>query len=174
MDHYIGEIIIFGFQWAPQDWLPCDGRLLQINQYAALYSLMGTMYGGDGVNNFALPDLRGRAAIGQGTGTGLTPRTMAQKVGNENVTLTTSQIPPHSHTLRCNASGVNVATPVGNTITGNGKGDTTARFSSADADSLMKDGNVAPAGQGLPHDNMSPSLVLNYCICINGIYPTRP
>ncbi len=170
---YVGEITIYSFNWAPQGWLPCDGRRLPVNQYQTLYSLIGNMYGGD-ATNFNLPDLRGRTVINQGTGPGLQPRTMGESSGAETVNLATNQIPSHSHTVRCNASGVNALTPVGNTITGNGKGDTTNRFSNADADSLMRDGNVAPAGGGQPHSNMQPYLVLNYCIAVEGMYPPRP
>jgi len=98
-DPYIGEIAMVAFNYAPPGWLPCDGRLLPVNEYTALYSLLGTMYGGDGRNNFALPDFRGRMPIGQGSGPGLTPRPQGLRSGEENVLLVEAQIPAHTHTI---------------------------------------------------------------------------
>jgi microcystin-dependent protein len=190
MDPFIGEIRAFAFDYPPMDWLPCDGRLLQINAYNALFSLLGNRYGGDGITNFALPDLRGRTVIGVGNGTGLTPRPLAQKDGAEGVTLTDAQMKGHSHsinnntvnaraTLKCSSGEATVTTPVAGAISKNAKGVTMLRFNTSTPDAAMIDGSIAlsgftdTAGGSQPHPNMQPSLVLNYCIAWAGVYPPR-
>lgn len=115
MDSYLGEIKCFGGNYAPRNWAYCDGRLLNISEYNALYSLLGTQYGGDGISNFALPDLRGRCPIGAGAGTGLTTRSAGDLVGSETVALSTHQIPNHLHTITNQ-------TTVENTLGGAGTG----------------------------------------------------
>jgi microcystin-dependent protein len=111
MEPFIGQIELFGFGYAPQGWAQCNGQILPINQNQALFALIGTSFGGNGTSNFALPDLRGRLAVGQGTGTGLTPRAVGNAFGEESHTLSLGETPSHTHTLNTAAS----ATPASNT-----------------------------------------------------------
>jgi len=110
---FIGQIQAFGFNFAPMGWALCNGQLLSIQQYTALFSLIGATYGGNGTTNFAVPDLQGRVAISQGAGTGLTVRTMGNKSGDENVGLTTNQMPQHNHTVAASSSAADQASPAG-------------------------------------------------------------
>lgn len=178
-DYYVGEIrLMAGFaqQQPPADWHICDGTLLPISQYEVLFSLLGTTYGGDGRVNFALPDLRSRVCINQGTGVNLTPRVLAQKGGEETVALSEATMPPHTHTL--NTAGTAATSPtVASTVTFANTTGTNAMY--------VKDGLAAAAvtklspanstisntGASQPHDNIMPSLALNYIIATNGIYP---
>jgi len=168
VDPFIGEIRCFGFNFAPQGWMPCDGRLLSISQNTALFSLVGTMYGGDGSTNFGLPDLRGRAPISFGPGTGLTARTQGELGGSESVTLTSATIPPHGHTVAASSAATS-KNPSGAvpsvTASGSAYGTTT--------DLAMNAGMIGGGGSGQPHDNMPPYLVLNWCIATEGIFPSR-
>lgn len=125
MDPFIGEIRLVGFNFEPQGWAFCDGRLLPVHQHQALFSLLGTLYGGDGITTFALPDLRGRSPVGMGTGPGLNPVNLGQKSGQENVTLQQTQMPAHSHTISVAGSvsePVNAPTPANNVLGASGGG----------------------------------------------------
>ncbi len=172
MDGYIGEVKMFGGTFAPLYWLFCWGQLLNISEYNALYSLIGTTFGGDGVNNFALPDLRARIPIGSGQGPGLALRTPGQIGGVENVTLETANLPQHSHTVKCDTTGPFANTPVNNipslTSAGNGygPGQSTLTNMSTDMTSVV--------GGNQPHDNMPPWGCINYIICTEGIWPPQP
>ena len=183
---FVGEIRALGFNFAPRGWALCQGQLMAINDNQTLFSLLGTYYGGDGRNTFGLPDLRGRAAIGQGTGPGLTPRSIGQKSGYEYVTLNTTQIPSHSHAvdnveteLKCSISPANQASPVGNSIAANAAGDNTQRFSDQAPAAPLKAGSVALSGAtgatggSREHSNMQPWLAINYSIALLGLYPPR-
>lgn len=168
---YVGEIRMFAGDYAPQGWLPCDGRPLDISGNEALFSLLGTIYGGDGVNNFKLPDLRGRLPIGRGQGTGLTNRPLGQQTGTEAVTLTVAQTPAHNHHLAAGGAA-SAASPQG-LVPG-----TTSGFNlyatSATADAWLAPGSVTPsAGNAQPHNNVMPSLVISFIICTQGNYPTQ-
>jgi len=183
---FIGQIQAFGFNFAPRGWALCDGQLLSISSNSALFSLLGTTYGGDGRNNFALPDLRGRVSIHQGTGPGLTTRKMGSKGGSEWVTLTEAQMPSHNHTgqatlsgkVKCNSGAGNADTPVGNSLATISR---TNQYSNAGANADMADGTVdasgnlttSNAGGSQPHLNMQPYLTVNYCIALIGLFPSR-
>jgi microcystin-dependent protein len=165
---FIGEVKLFGGNFAPRGWALCDGQLLPISQYSALFSILGTIYGGDGRTTFALPDLRGRVPLHPGNGIGLTPRDIGDKFGEEHVTLTEQQLPPHNHS---NPSIYKAEEAVD------------ASFQVASSDSFVS--GKTPSGQELALDsssnsgggqsinNMQPSLGVNYIICLEGIYPSR-
>jgi microcystin-dependent protein len=169
-DPFVGEIRLFGGNFAPQGWALCDGRLLAIAQNTALFSLLGTNYGGDGRTTFALPDLRGRAPIHMGQGSGLTPRSIGYASGRETVALTAQECPAHSHTAS-GASGANQPSPVGNFWSTDPNGNTAAY--STTANSVMAPGAIGATGAGQPHENMQPYLAVNYIIALAGVFPPR-
>jgi len=182
MDQYIGEIRLFAGDYAPEDWAICDGRLLNINQYNVLYSLIGTTYGGNGTTTFAVPDLRGRAPVGIGQGVGLTARNLGSAFGTEAVTLTSAQMPTHTHPMTVSTGA---ATNIGpsNALLGNA-GCTVSGTSYAVQ--YFDDGNpntttvtlnsqsVSNFGGNMPHNNRQPYVALTYIIALQGTYPQRP
>lgn len=171
---FIAEIRIFAGNFAPRSWAFCDGQLLPVSQNTALFSLIGTTYGGDGRTTTALPNLQGRAPMHPGRGPGLTARRLGQRVGAETVTLTEAQIPSHSHTARA----VNTQGAIGQ-----GPTNTTALARSRLGDNLYRSGtsnvvdlasaSVATTGGGQAHTNLQPFLVLNFIIALQGLYPSR-
>lgn len=162
---YLGEIRPFGFGFTPKGWASCDGQLLLIAQNSALFSLLGTMYGGDGRTTFGLPDLRGR------TGMHVKPaHTQGERGGEEGVTLTIAQIPLHSHTANCSNVLGTQTSPAGKFWAQDSDGNVV--FSSAGG-ATMAATAVGNAGGGQPHPNMQPYLVVNYCIAVQGIFPSR-
>jgi len=166
---FIGEIRMFGGNFAPVGWTFCNGQLLAISENDAPFTLIGTTYGGDGQTTFALPDLRGRIPIHVGQGAGLSNRVLAESAGVESVTLTTQQIPSHAHLPTCkNASG-NQAGP------GNGVwAQTTLNpYTAANANALMNQASILQAGSSQPHDNMMPFLCVNFIISLDGIFPSQ-
>jgi microcystin-dependent protein len=171
---FIGEIRMFGGNFAPRGWAFCDGQLLPIAQNTALFSLLGTMYGGDGRTTFGLPDLRGRFPMHPGTGPGLSPRTQGEKDGAEQVTLTLAQIPAHTHSAEVAADSTigasdqpRGALPARNASATPGYGtDPNVRMDSA----MVR---LAPAGGGQPHNNMPPFHTVNFIIALQGIFPSR-
>lgn len=165
---FIGEIRMTGFNFAPQGWALCNGQLLPISQYTALFSILGTYYGGDGVTTFALPNLQSRAAIHQGEGAGLSSYSIGENMGAENVALLTQHMPGHSHTPMANASTVNQASPAAG-VWGNSQ----QSNYSASGPVTMAAGAVAQAGGNQPHSNIQPYLVINFVIALQGIYPSR-
>ncbi|MFO0909471.1 MAG: tail fiber protein [Isosphaeraceae bacterium] len=171
LDPFIGQIIMGGFNFAPQGYALCNGQLLPISQNTALFSLLGTMYGGNGTSTFGLPDLRGRVAIGFGQGPGLSNVTQGEQGGTETVTLTSNQIPAHSHSVAGFALRGNQSTPGGAVWARSGTGDTPY---AASGGSNMSASAVAPAGGSQPHSNIMPYIVINYVIALQGIYPARP
>jgi len=183
---FIGEIRLFGFDFAPRGWSFCAGQILPISTNSALFSLLGTFYGGDGRTTFALPDLRGRAAIGHGRGPGLTERKTGQTAGAENVTLNLEQMPRHNHTLgavtgtatlNAVSDGGDASDPTGNYVAALDDAYKSAGTEVAmNANSVsvnLTGGTVSNTGNGQGHDNMQPSLVGNYCIALVGIFPSR-
>lgn len=159
MDGYIGEIRLWSANFAPRNWAFCHGQLISISQNTALFSILGTTYGGNGQTTFALPDLRGRVGVGTGQGPGLTYRTLGEQAGIENVTLLANQIPNHTHPIvKTTTTGTDISS---NTFVVGAPGETAQTASS---------GNT---GGNAPHSNMQPYLVLNYIICMYGIYPSR-
>ena len=168
MEPFLGQIQPFGFNFAPRGWAKCDGTLLPISGNEALFSLLGTIYGGDGQTTFALPDLRGRVSLHEGQGPGLTNRQIGQKAGEENVTLVVSQIPSHTHTLRARAEPANSNKPANHVL---GAGETVYETGNADVD--MGASAIQNTGGSGSHDNMQPFLVLNWCIALVGTFPSR-
>lgn len=172
MEEYIGAIQIFAGNFAPQGWALCEGQLLPIQQNPALFSLLGTTYGGNGTTTFGLPDLRGRMPIGAGVGPGLTPRQLGEKNGAEAVTLTPAQIPAHTHTYNALSGNRETTNPQGNFL-GIAPGPWYAEMNAGDTLLPMNGGTVSPAGGSQAHTNMQPYLALNFIICLQGIYPPR-
>ena len=182
MEFYIGQIFLFAGNFAPRGSAFCNGQLLPINQNQALFSLLGTTYGGDGRTTFALPDLRGRVPMQQGNGAGLTPRTLGAKVGTETNTLSVGQLPAHNHAATTVAAAGNGTTNkadgnslahVGRTLDGS---NALPNIYNSDAPSISMHANsvsVAQTGQGQAVNNMQPSLAINYCIALVGIFPSR-
>jgi microcystin-dependent protein len=168
-DPFVGQVEIVAFNFAPKGWATCDGQLLSIAQNTALFSLLGTQYGGDGRTTFALPDLRGRMAIGFGQGPGLQNYEIGQAGGEEQVTLTLSEIPAHTHQAMASSLPANQAA-VGGNVWG-----TSAVFlySSGSPSTPMNTLAIGSVGAGLPHDNLPPYLVMNFIIALQGIFPAR-
>lgn len=172
---FIGEIRMFGGNFAPRGWAFCNGQLLSIAQNTALFSLLGTTYGGNGQTTFALPDLRGRAALHAGQGPGLSSYSQGQVGGQETVTLNQNQLPVHSHTLNGVAAGGNQASPAGNLPAVESTG-TSMNYASPNPPTVsvpMAAQAIGNAGGGQPVPVVQPYLVINYIIALTGIYPSR-
>ncbi len=169
---FLGQIIRFGGNFAPRGWAFCDGQLLPIAQNTALFSLLGTTYGGDGRTTFALPNLQGRVPIHPGTGPGLATYKLGQKGGQENVVLTTDQIPSHNHLVECVSSEGNHTSPDG-AIPGSETAASVDFWSDADSNGTMRSDMIKNGGGGQSHNNMQPYLVVNYIIALQGTYPSR-
>ena len=177
MEPFVGQITLFPFFFAPRGWAFCQGQLLPISQYAALFSLLGTYYGGNGASNFALPDLRGRVPIGQGQSPGGSAYVIGSVQGEEAVTLLASQIPPHSHPFPAVAAQATTNAPSG-ALPAEGHGSGRGAFpvnlyAPLQTRVPLASGQVAPAGGGHAHNNLQPYLTLNWCIALQGIYPPR-
>lgn len=170
-DQYLGEIRMFGGTFAPYGWALCNGQLLAISQNAALFSLIGTYYGGDGVTTFALPNLQSRVAIHQGQGIGLSPYVVGQTGGFENVTLSTQQMPQHNHTIATNNGPGGTIHPA-NTLLAPTTSDKPYTTSPTDGSTLAA-GAVSFAGSSQPHNNLQPYLCITFIIALQGIYPSR-
>jgi microcystin-dependent protein len=171
MNPYLGEIRIFSGNFAPKGWAMCNGQLLSISSNTALFSLLGTYYGGNGTSTFALPDLRGRLPIHQGQGQGLSPYNVGQNGGNENVTLILQQLPQHNHVAGAFA-GPGGTTHPGNAITASTSSDKPYTTSASDG-TLMSPSAVSFAGSSQPHNNLEPYLCMTFIIATSGIYPPR-
>lgn len=171
---YIGQITLFGGTFAPQGWALCNGQILSIAQNAALFSILGTTYGGDGQSTFGLPDLRGRVAIHAGQGPGLTNRTLGSSGGTENVTLTTAQIPSHEHTLRGRNEAADSDDPTNNVpaIAEDQNRNGLPVYSTAAPNADMDADAITPTGGGGSHPNVQPYLTVNYIIALTGVFPS--
>lgn len=170
-DPFIAEIRIVPFTFAPFGWAYCDGQTLPIAQNTALFSLLGTMYGGDGRTTFALPNLGGRAPMHPGSGPGLTPRAVGETGGTETVQLTVSQMPAHSHFVKSTEGQATATNPASNLPAG-APDDTYQNLGSKSL--VAMDGQaIAPNGSGQPHSNLQPYLSLNFVIALQGIFPPR-
>jgi microcystin-dependent protein len=172
---FIGEVRIFAGNFAPRSWAFCQGQLLSIAQNTALFSILGTTYGGNGQTTFALPDLRGRYPMQPGQGPGLSPRTLGEQGGSETVTLISTQMPAHTHTLSANGAAGDSISPQGGFNAGltlSGTGQPESLYASS-ADTTMNPAAIGAAGGSQPHNNMSPFLCLNFIIALEGIYPSR-
>jgi microcystin-dependent protein len=171
MDPFVAEIRIFGFNFAPKAWAFCDGQILPLTQNTALFSLLGTTYGGDGKVTFALPDLQGRAPMQPGQGPGLSQHQLGETGGSDTVTVLQSEMPSHPHTLRADAvdpADTNVPSP-------------NATFAASTGGTLYQGSQntsldpqaLAVTGGGLPHNNLQPYLTMNFCIALQGVFPPR-
>jgi microcystin-dependent protein len=171
-DPFVAEIRIFPFNFAPKGWAWCDGQLLPLSQNTALFSLLGTTYGGNGKSNFALPDLQGRAPMHPGQGPGLSLHDLGETGGSETVSLLESEIPSHSHSLMAQGGLADSPTPAGGAnarVSG-----ATPYLPPAGAPLVQMSPNaIAPAGGDQPHNNMQPYLTFYFCIALQGVFPPR-
>ena len=168
---FVGEIKMVAFNFAPRGWALCDGQLLSISNNSALFSLLGTTYGGDGITTFALPDLRGRIPIHSGQGPNLSSRELGQAGGEEETLLSIPQLPPHSHTAMASSSRANTRTPEGSVVS---PAVLPLRlYNSGSANVAMGPDAITTTGEGAPVPIMPPFLTVNYIIALQGIYPSR-
>lgn len=177
-DPFVGEIAVVAFNFAPRGWAFCAGQLLPISQNTALFSLLGTTYGGDGKSTFALPNFQGNFAIAPGQGPGLSLYDLGQEGGTTNVSLLQSEIPGHIHTMSAGTANANTNTASGSQLAkgfkGNLQSSNSARFYSAVAPAAgMAPTALSPTGGSQPHNNMMPYLTLNYIIALQGVFPPR-
>jgi len=171
-DPFVAEIRIFGFNFAPKGWAFCNGQILPLSQNTALFSLLGTTYGGNGKSNFALPNLQGSIPVNPGQGPGLSLYDLGETGGTESVTLLESEMPSHVHQVLGNINPSNLATPSparswARSAPGTAYNTTNGPFVQAAPEA------IGPAGGSLPHNNMMPYLTLNYCIALQGVFPPR-
>jgi microcystin-dependent protein len=172
-DPFVAEIRIFPFNFAPTGWAFCDGQLLPLSQNTALFSLLGTTYGGDGKSNFALPNMQGNAPMHPRQGPGLSLHDLGETGGNETVTLLESEIPAHTHALRANSASGDLPTPGPTRALARSAPFIYKQPAGAAPVQQMAPEALAPAGSGLPHNNMQPYLTLNFCIALQGVFPPR-
>lgn len=182
MDNMLGEIRAFAGNYAPEGWAICNGSLLPISGNETLYSLLGTIYGGDGSTNFGLPDLRGRMVVNQGQGTGLSQRALGSSGGTETVTLIASQLPSHNHQVMASSAAANTLAPNGALLAA--PQDTTTTSNSIlfylpntyaqKTIAALDPSTVGSTGGNLPHENRMPYVPISYIIALTGIYPSRP
>jgi microcystin-dependent protein len=170
-DPFVAEIRMFAGNFAPTGWALCNGQLLPISQNTALFSLLGTFYGGDGKSTFALPNLQGSTPIGQGQGPGLSDRFLGEQSGSEFITLIQSEMPSHNHIMNCNRDDpADVAVPGTNAVLGRATALTPYR---TDQNTQMNFQALSVAGGGLPHNNMSPYLTVTFILAMQGVFPAR-
>jgi microcystin-dependent protein len=172
-DPYLGQLALVGFNFAPKGWAICQGQLLTISQNTALFSLIGTFYGGNGTTNFALPDLRGRIPIGAGQGPGLTDRSLGEQDGSETHTLSTLEMPVHNHLVQVSAGRPeSLTTPVSDVL---GVAGSVAPYApgTSPLNQTLAPATAMPTGGNQPHENRAPYLGLNWIICMQGIFPPR-
>ncbi len=173
VDPFVAEIRMFGFNFPPTGWAYCEGQLLPISQNTALFALLGTIYGGDGKSTFALPDLRGSAAMMWGQGPGLSDHFGPGEVGgSETVTLLESEIPVHTHQARAAIDPADVSTAGPSTSLTRSNGNNVWRVPDGNLHALAPQA-IAPTGGDQPHNNMQPYLTLNFCIALQGVFPQR-
>jgi microcystin-dependent protein len=168
----VAEIRIFPFNFAPRGWAWCDGKLMPLSQNTALFSLLGTTYGGDGKSNFALPDLQGRAPMHPGQGPGLSLHDLGETGGSETVSLLESEIPSHSHSLRANGldpADTNIVSPTASFALSTG-----GTLYQGASNAMLAAQALAPAGGDQPHNNLQPYLTFYFCIALQGVFPPRP
>jgi microcystin-dependent protein len=166
-DPYLGQIQSFGFNFAPRGWALCNGQVMNIATNTALFSLLGTMYGGNGQTTFALPDLRGRTSLHFGQGKGLSDYVIGEVGGSESITLITANLPAHNHTLNASSGAKLNNQPKANHLGG------ANIYNAATIDSALAPDTIGLTGGGQPHENRQPFLVINWCIAMEGIFPSR-
>jgi len=169
-DVFLGSLLLVPYNFAPNGWMFCNGQLLPISQYSALFSLIGTTYGGDGVSNFALPDLRGRVPNSAGQGPGLANYNLGDTGGAENTTLSSSNMPAHSHLMNTVSSPGSSSHPPNQLLASDTGGSV---YSTAASDSTLAQNAIGQSGGSLPFSILSPYLTLNWIIALVGIYPSR-
>lgn len=170
---FVAEIRIFGFNFPPKGWAFCDGQLMAISQNTALFSLLGTTYGGDGKSTFGLPNLMGNAPMNFGQGPGLSLHDLGETGGEPSVTLLSSEVPPHNHQVLGNINPSQLPTPSPARVYARSEPGMAYKGSSPTANAVFAAQAVGPAGGSFPHNNMMPYLVLNFCIALQGVYPAR-
>lgn len=174
MDPFVAEIRIFPFNFAPKGWAFCDGQILPLSQNTALFSLLGTTYGGDGKSNFALPNMQGNAPMHPGQGPGLSLHDLGETGGSDTVSLLESEIPAHSHALMSLPAPADRTAPINNVIARvQGTTGPYVPASPAPPPANMAAEAIPPSGGDQPHNNMQPYLTLNFCIALQGVYPPR-
>ena len=171
-ENFLGEIRMVGFNFAPKGWAKCEGQILQINQNEALFALLGTTYGGDGLTTFALPDMRGRVPMSDGDGMGLTPRVLGETGGSETNTLTISQMPAHSHTVNMVSTEGNQNNPAGNLLADTKLLD--KEYSNENPSGATMNANmISVSGGSQPVNNIQPYTAVTFVIALQGIFPSR-
>ncbi|GAB3007347.1 tail fiber protein [Niabella terrae] len=174
IDPFLGMIAIFGFDFAPRGWATCSGQLLAIVQNQALFALLGTQYGGNGTTTFALPDLRGRTPVGVGTGAGLTPYAVGETRGTSTVSLTTGNMPAHNHPVMAVSETGDSATPENAFWSNTGSADREYKAAPSGGSIVAMNGQMLGFnGGGQPVSIMQPYVTVNYCIALQGIFPSR-
>jgi len=171
-DPFVAEIRIFGFNFAPTGWAFCNGQLIPLSQNTALFSLLGTTYGGDGKSTFALPDLQGRAPMHPGQGPGLSLHDLGETGGNETVTLLEAEMPAHSHALRANSDLADLQVPGGARSLARSQ-NASAYQTTASPLTTMAAEALPPTGGSAPHNNLQPYQTLSFCIALQGVFPPR-
>ena len=168
---FLGEIRMFAGNFAPRGWAFCDGQLLAVSENDALFSLFGTIYGGDGRTTFGLPDLRGRFPVHQGTGPGLSQRRLGVKAGTETETITLTHLPSHAHTVAGHSGPGQSSALAGNTFATSASGDW--QYSNQSQDAVLDSKTIANTGGSASHTNVPPFLCINFIVALLGIYPSR-
>jgi microcystin-dependent protein len=169
-DQFVGEIRCFGFDFAPQGWAMCNGQVLAISQFTALFSLLGTSYGGNGTTNFALPNLQSRVPVGFGQGAGLSPYVIGETGGVESHAIAVNEMGSHSHALLGTTTNANDKRPLTGAIFATAAG---SYYATPGPLVALNPGTLQAAGSGQPHSNVQPYLTINFCIALIGIFPTR-
>ncbi len=172
-DAFVAEIRVFPFNFAPKGWATCNGQILPISQNTALFSLLGTTYGGDGRTNFALPNLQGASPLQPGQGPGLSLRDLGETGGSPTVTLLQTEMPAHNHIARANNGDGSLPSPGGTAWSGPGADRDLFWYNDGPPNTTLNPAALSVAGSGLPHNNLMPYLTLNFCIAMQGIFPQR-
>jgi microcystin-dependent protein len=173
-DPFVAEVRIFPFNFAPKGWAFCNGQLLPLSQNTALFSLLGTTYGGDGKSTFALPNVQGNVVVGSGQGQGLSEYFLGQEGGSQTVTLLVSEMPFHTHALEASNGFGNNTSPTDRAIARIFGGGNLFKAPAGAATQIMDPNMIGIAGSSFPHNNMQPYLTLSYCIALQGVFPARP
>jgi microcystin-dependent protein len=175
MSPFVGQLLLVGFNFPPFQWAFCQGQLMSLSQNTALFSLLGTQYGGDGRSTFGLPDMQGRLAIGAGQGPGLTDYAMGEKGGTESVTVLQTEMAQHNHTVMGYAQFADQPSPTNQALSEavNSAGSPVGVYATGIPGALMANTAITPAGNSLPHTNLMPYQALNWIIALNGVYPAR-
>ncbi len=170
---FIGQIMPAGFNFAPIGFALCNGQTMPLQQYTALYSLLGTYYGGNGTTNFMLPNLQGRTPLHYGNGPGLDPISIGTPIGTETVTLITAEMAAHSHLVNADKGGSGALSPIGNIPSTDVSGSGITSYATT-TNTTMSVQMVQPTGNNIAHNNLQPTLTINYCIALEGVFPQRP